>query len=91
MAPRTRFECRIAGRRLSHVPPSGSLAICPAGTDCAADADESVAALVVAIDPGRLALTAAARPTSHLEPLKAFTPHRSPSLLEGVLAVIGAS
>jgi hypothetical protein len=32
-----RFECRMADRTLSHEPPPGSLAICPAGIDCAAD------------------------------------------------------
>ena len=53
------FGCRIAGRALSHQPPAGSLAICPAGIDCAADADGSVDAILVAIDPGQLALAAA--------------------------------
>jgi AraC family transcriptional regulator len=54
-----RFDCRIAGRSLRHEPPAGSLAICPAGIDAAADADGSVDAILVAIDPGQLALTAA--------------------------------
>jgi len=54
-----RFECRMADRTLSHEPPSGSLAICPAGIDCAADTDGSVDAILVAIDPGKLALAAA--------------------------------
>jgi AraC family transcriptional regulator len=54
-----RFECHIAGRSLWHEPTTGSLAICPAGMDSSADADESVNALLVAIDPGRFALTAA--------------------------------
>jgi AraC family transcriptional regulator len=35
--------------------PAGSLAICPASIDCAADAEESVNALLVAINPGQLA------------------------------------
>jgi AraC family transcriptional regulator len=39
--------------------PAGTLAICPAGIDCAAEAGESVAAILVAIDPGRLAFAAA--------------------------------
>src|ERR1700732_5348175 len=39
--------------------PAGSLAICPAGIDSAADAEESVDALLIAIDPGQLALAAA--------------------------------
>jgi AraC family transcriptional regulator len=59
ISPRARFACRIAGRALRHDVPAGSLAICPAGADCAADADGSVDALLVAIDPGRLALAAA--------------------------------
>jgi AraC family transcriptional regulator len=54
-----RIECRIADRTLWHPAPPGSLAICPAGTDCAGDAEESVDALLVAIDPGQLALAAA--------------------------------
>jgi AraC family transcriptional regulator len=54
-----RFECRMADRTLSHEPPPGSLAISPAGIDCAADTDGSVDAILVAIDPGRLALAAA--------------------------------
>jgi AraC family transcriptional regulator len=49
------IDCRIAGRTLRHEAPAGSLAICPAGTDCGADAEESVDALLVAVDPGQLA------------------------------------
>jgi len=52
-------ECRMADRTLRHEAPAGSLAICPAGIDCAADAEESVDAVIVAIDPGQLALAAA--------------------------------
>ncbi|HKF61727.1 MAG TPA: AraC family transcriptional regulator [Dongiaceae bacterium] len=59
LSPRAHFACRLAGRSVSHDVPAGSLAICPAGIDCAADAGESVAAIMVAIDPGRLALAAA--------------------------------
>jgi AraC family transcriptional regulator len=59
VSPQTRIECRIAGRELWHEPPAGSLAICPAGIDCAADAEGSTDALVVAIDPSQLALAAA--------------------------------
>src|SRR6516164_2754752 len=53
------FECRIADRTLSHEPPTGSLAICPTGADYCADASGNVEAIVVAIDPGKLALAAA--------------------------------
>src|SRR5262245_21697016 len=58
-SPRARFVCRIADRSLRHEVPAGSLAICPAGIDCAADVGESVKATLVAIRPGRLALAAA--------------------------------
>jgi AraC family transcriptional regulator len=54
-----RIECRMADRTLRHEAPDGSLAICPAGIDCGAEAAESVDALLVTIDPGRLALAAA--------------------------------
>jgi AraC family transcriptional regulator len=54
-----RIDCRIAGRTLRHDAPAGSLAICPAGSDCGADAEESVDAILVAVDPGQLALAAA--------------------------------
>ncbi|HKM72211.1 MAG TPA: hypothetical protein VJX94_19500, partial [Stellaceae bacterium] len=37
----------------------GSLAICPAGFDCAADVEESVDGLLVAIDPSWFSLAAA--------------------------------
>ncbi len=37
----------------------GSLAICPAGSDYAADADGTIEAILVGVDPGRLALAAA--------------------------------
>src|SRR6202022_4885409 len=37
----------------------GSLANCPAGIDAVADAEQSVDAIFVTIDPGRLALAAA--------------------------------
>jgi AraC family transcriptional regulator len=54
-----RFECRIGDRALSHAPSAGSLAICHAGSDCAADVEESVDAILVAIDPKQFALAAA--------------------------------
>ena len=59
MSSQACFECRIAGRALRHEPPAGSLAICPAGADCAADAGASVDAILVAIDPSQFALAAA--------------------------------
>lgn len=54
-----RIDCRIAGRTLRHEAPAGSLAICPAGIDSAADAEESIDALILSIDPGQFALAAA--------------------------------
>jgi AraC family transcriptional regulator len=59
MTRRRRFECRIADEALSHAPPVGGLAICPAGIDCVADSDGSIDAILVSIDPGRFALAAA--------------------------------
>jgi len=54
-----RVERRMAGRVLRLERPVGSLTINPAGLDCAADADEDVDILLVAVDPGRMALAAA--------------------------------
>jgi AraC family transcriptional regulator len=59
VSKQTHFECRIADRTLSHEPQAGSLAICPMGADYCADASGSVEAIVVVIDPGKLALAAA--------------------------------
>jgi AraC family transcriptional regulator len=59
ISTQSRFDCRIADRKLLHRPQAGSLAICPAGIDCAADVDGGVEALLVAVDPGRFALGAA--------------------------------
>jgi AraC family transcriptional regulator len=52
-------ECRMAGRVLCHDAPAGSLAICPAGIDCAADADASVDTVIVSVDPATVVLAAA--------------------------------
>src|SRR5215469_16882049 len=51
-SPPVRFDCRLARRTLRHELPAGFLAICPAGIDCAADAEESADAILVAIEPG---------------------------------------
>jgi len=53
------FDCRIGVRTLHHQPPAGSLAICPAGIDCRADADAGLEAILIVIDPHRLSLAAA--------------------------------
>jgi AraC family transcriptional regulator len=52
-------RCRISDRTLSHEPQTGALAICPTGADYCAEANASVEAILVAIDPGKLALAAA--------------------------------
>jgi AraC family transcriptional regulator len=54
-----RIERRVAGRVLDHVAPEGGLAICPAGADFTAEANESGSMLLVAIDPKQLMLAAA--------------------------------
>ena len=54
-----RVEKRMAGRIAHYERPVGSLTINPAGYDFAADADEDVEILAVAVDPGRMALAAA--------------------------------
>ncbi len=59
MVQQCRFECRMADRTVSHAPPTGSLAICPAGIDSAANAEGSVDVIFIAVDPGQLALAAA--------------------------------
>lgn len=60
LASRVRLECRLSGRFLRHDAPAGSLAIAPAGADARARAEGSMEALLVAIRPGELAVTAAA-------------------------------
>jgi AraC family transcriptional regulator len=58
-SPPVQFDCRIAGRTLQHEARADQLTICPAGIDCAANADASSSAILVAIDPRHLALAAA--------------------------------
>jgi AraC family transcriptional regulator len=61
-SPRVPMECKMGGRMLWHETSVGSLAICPAGIDCAAesaDTASSVDILLLAVDPGRLSLAAA--------------------------------
>src|ERR1700730_10205700 len=59
LSPHLSLECRMAGRTLHHQTTTGSLAICPAGIDCAAETDASFDLLLIAIKPGQLALAAA--------------------------------
>jgi AraC family transcriptional regulator len=56
---KTRIRCRLAGRALDHQAHEGSLAICPAGLDTGADADQDLASLLVAVRPDKFALAAA--------------------------------
>jgi AraC family transcriptional regulator len=59
LSPQMGFECRFAGRPIWHEPPSGRLAIIPAGMDVIADAEETLDAILVAINPSQLALAVA--------------------------------
>jgi AraC family transcriptional regulator len=77
---RAHFECRIADRTLSHEPQAGSLAICPTGADYCAEASGSVEAIVVAIDPGRLALAAAEGSALDARLIERFTGYDQPLL-----------
>ena len=74
------FECRIADRTLAHEPQAGSLAICPTGADYFADASASVEAIVVAVDPGRLALAAAEGSALDAQLIERFTGYDQPLL-----------
>jgi hypothetical protein len=58
MSP-ARVELRMAGKVVRHEPPAGSLIIHPAGFDGAADADDNVDTLTIAVDHAWLALAAA--------------------------------
>ena len=53
------ITCRVAGKTLQHEAVDGSLALFPAGIDTAADCDRDIQSLLIAIDPGRLALACA--------------------------------
>ena len=59
MSPQVRLESALAWRAVRHDATVGSLAIYPAGIECAVEVKESVDALFVAIDPDRLTLAAA--------------------------------
>jgi AraC family transcriptional regulator len=74
------FECRIADRVLSHEPQAGSLAICPTEADYCADADRSVEAILVAIDPRHLALAAAEDSALDAQLIERFTGYDKPLL-----------
>jgi AraC family transcriptional regulator len=59
LSPRLRLDCDIAGRSLRHEPLAGSLAICPAGSDCSATSYTATDVLVLAVDPSQFSLAAA--------------------------------
>jgi AraC family transcriptional regulator len=59
LSPHLQLDCRMAGQRLCHETTTGALAICPAGIDCSAETDASADVLLVAVEPGHLALAAA--------------------------------
>ena len=56
---KSRIKCRMAHRSLHHKAHQGSLAICPAGLDTGAEADQDLNALFVAVRPDKFALAAA--------------------------------
>ena len=86
------FECRFADRTVSHEPPTGSVAICPAGIDQAADAVGSLDVLVIAIDPGRFALAAAEDRALDAQLIERFSGYDRPLLSLGcTLALESAS
>ncbi|HEX3442096.1 MAG TPA: AraC family transcriptional regulator, partial [Pseudolabrys sp.] len=70
-----RGELRMAGQVVRYEPPAGSLIIHPAGLDWAADADESVDALTVVIDPAWLALAAAEGSERQAQLIECFWEH----------------
>jgi AraC family transcriptional regulator len=80
-SPQVRFDCRLADRALQHEPAVGSLAICPAGIDGAADADGSFDGILVSVDPGRFALAAAEEDSPEAQVVERFS-GRDPVLLE---------
>lgn len=59
LSPRLRLDCRVAGDRLRHEPITGAIAILPAGVDGSVASNTTADLMVVAVKPGRLALTAA--------------------------------
>jgi AraC family transcriptional regulator len=80
-SPPVRFDCRIAGRTLRHEAQPDQLTICPAGVDCAADADASSSHILVAIDPNHLALAAAEESALDAQLIERFS-HRDRRLFE---------
>jgi len=82
LSPQARFHCRIADRTRRHDPLAGSLAICPAGVDFAADADASFDGIIVAIEPDRLALAAAEDSSLEAQLIERFSGYDEPLLAQ---------
>ena len=70
-----RIECRIAGKKLTQNVQAETLAVCPAGIDCAADSEDDMDALLVAVDARRLALTAAENSVLEAQMIERLTGH----------------
>jgi AraC family transcriptional regulator len=84
---KTRIKCRAAGRALHHNAHEGSLAICPAGLDTSAEADQDLNALFVAVRPDKFALAAAEEGTLEAALIGRLCGHDQTLLdLAGVLA-----
>lgn len=84
---KTRIKCRLAGRALFHKAHEGSLAICPAGYDTSAEADQDLNALLVAVRPDKFALAAAEGGTLDAQLIGRLCGHDQTLLdLAGVLA-----
>ena len=84
---KARIKCRLAGRTLHHKAHEGSLAICPAGLDTSAEADQDLNALLVAVRPDKFALAAAEDGTLEAQLIGRLCGHDQTLLdLAGVLA-----
>jgi AraC family transcriptional regulator len=59
ISSQVQFDCRIGNRTLRHELTSGAMAVCPAGIESTAHAEQSADAILVAIEAGRFALAAA--------------------------------
>ena len=84
---KTQIQCRLAGRTLYHKAHEGSLAICPAGLDTSAEADQDLNGLLVAVSPDKFALAAAEDGTLEAELISRLSGHGQTLLdIAGVLA-----
>jgi AraC family transcriptional regulator len=79
--PCVRVDSRIGDQTRSYQPPPGSVTICPAGADYAADGEGNTDAIIVDIDPGRFALAAAEDSAFEAELTECFS-RRDQALLD---------